>query len=202
MIIIVNTIQKYSGTYTGGKMKIYFLSSNKFKIQEVQSILNSTDIDVLAVSSKINEIQSDNMQEIAMDKVLKAFKEIGRPILVEQTGLLIKDFGNLPGGLTQIFWDSLQADKFSEIFSKIGSSEVTAKTVLAFCNGKHIHTFEGTIDGHIVNPPRGNKDFQWDCVFEPIGYNKTFAELGDEKNNISMRRLALNKFKTYLEDIK
>lgn len=183
-------------------MKIYFLSSNKFKIQEVQSILNSTDIDVLAVSSKIHEIQSDNMEEIAMDKVLKAFKEIGRSILVEQTGLLIKDFGNLPGGLTQIFWDSLEADKFSEIFSKIGSSEVTAKTVLAFCNGKHIHTFEGTIDGHIVNPPRGNKDFQWDCVFEPIGYNKTFAELGDEKNNISMRRLALNKFKTYLEDIK
>lgn len=186
----------------GGIMNIYFLSSNKFKIQEVQSILNSINIDVLPVPSKINEIQSDNMKEIAMDKVLKAFQEIGRPILVEQTGLLIKDFGNLPGGLTQIFWDSLEADKFSEIFSKIGSSEVTAKTVLAFCDGKHILTFEGTIDGHIINPPRGNKDFQWDCVFEPIGYDKTFAELGDEKNKISMRRIALNKFKTYLEGIK
>lgn len=183
-------------------MTLYFLSSNKYKIQEVQSILNSDNINVVSASFKINEIQKDNMKEIAEDKVLKAFKEIGRPIFVEQTGLLIKDFGNLPGGLTQIFWDSLGAEKFSKIFSKIGSSEVTAKTVLAFCDGKEIHTFDGEIDGYIINPPRGNRDFQWDCVFKPVGYDKTFAELGFEKNEISMRRIALNKFKNYLEGIK
>ena len=142
------------------------------------------------------------MKEIVSDKALKAFSEIGRPVLVEQTGLLIKDFGNLPGGLTQIFWDSLKADKFSKIFSNIGSAEVTAKTVLAFCDGKHIHTFEGEIEGHIVYPPKGNKDFQWDCVFEPVGYNQTFAELGDQKNNISMRKIALEKFRTHLEENK
>lgn len=183
-------------------MDIYFLSSNKYKINEVQTILNSPDINIHSISQKINEIQSNDMKEIALDKALKAFQQIGRPILVEQTGLLIKDFGNLPGGLTQIFWDSLEADKFSDIFSKIGSAEVTAKTVLAFCDGKHIHTFEGEVDGHIVCPPRGNKDFQWDCVFEPLGYNKTFAELGDKKNEISMRKIALEKLRTYLEENK
>ena len=62
-----------------------------------------------------------------------------------------------------------------------------------------MYTFEGQIEGHIINPPRGNQDFQWDCVFEPMGYDKTFAELGDEKNKISMRRIALNEFKDYLE---
>ena len=123
-------------------MDIYFVSSNKFKLQEVQEILNSENIRILPVELKINEIQSDNMEEIVTDKALKAFQEIGRHVLVEQTGLLIKDFGNLPGGLTQIFWDSLQADKFSNIFSKIGTAEVCAKTVLAFCDGIHIHTFE------------------------------------------------------------
>lgn len=183
-------------------MDIYFLSSNAFKINEVQTILNSSNITIHSVSKKINEIQSNDMTEIALDKALKAFQQIGRPILVEQTGLLIKDFGNLPGGLTQIFWDSLEADKFSDIFSKIGSAEVTAKTVLAFCDGKQIHTFEGTVDGHIVCPPRGNKDFQWDCVFEPLGYNQTFAELGAQKNEISMRKIALEKLRTYLEGIK
>ena len=42
-------------------MKIYFLSSNKFKIQEVQSILNSTDIDVLRnIENAIGIIGSSN----------------------------------------------------------------------------------------------------------------------------------------------
>ena len=84
--------------------KIYFLSSNKYKIQEVQDILSSPHITVEAVSEKINEIQSDDMQAIVKDKVIKAYQIIARPIVVEQTGLLIEGFGNLPGGLTQIFF--------------------------------------------------------------------------------------------------
>ena len=100
-------------------MEIYFLSSNKHKIKEVQEILESENIKIHSVSTKINEIQNNDMREIVLTKALKAFQKIGRPILVEQTGLLIKDFGDLPGGLTQIFWDSLQADKFSEIFLKL-----------------------------------------------------------------------------------
>ena len=71
-------------------MDIYFVSSNKFKLQEVQEILNSENIRILPVELKINEIQSDNMEEIVTDKALKAFREIGRPVLVEQTGLLIR----------------------------------------------------------------------------------------------------------------
>ncbi len=180
-------------------MDIYFVSSNKYKINEVQTILSSTDIHIHAVSEKINEIQSTDMSEIAINKALKAFQKIGRPTLVEQTGLLLKDFGNLPGGLTQIFLATLKADKFSDVFSKIGSAEVTAKTVLAYCDGKRIHTFEGEVAGHIVSPPRGNSDFQWDCVFEPLGYDKTFAELGSQKNEISMRKIAVEKFRTYME---
>jgi len=180
--------------------KIYFLSSNKYKINEVKSILASDNIVVTPVSQKIDEIQSNDMQAIARDKALKAYRSIARPVLVEQTGLLIKKFGDLPGGLTQIFWDSLQADKFSEFFSKDEAAEVIAKTVLAYCDGKRVHIFEGEIKGNVVNPPRGDRAFQWDCVFEPQGYEKTFAEMGEEKNNISMRRVALEKLRKYLEE--
>lgn len=180
-------------------MDIYFVSSNTGKINEVNAILNSPSLAVSSVPLKIDEIQSSDMTKIVLDKARKAFRQIGRPVLVEQTGLFIKDFGNLPGGLTQIFWDALEADKFGKFFSSIGSGAVTAKTVLAYCDGKHIHTFEGEIEGSIVHPPRGNSDFQWDCVFQPIGYDKTFAELGNAKNNISMRKIALTKLKTFLE---
>lgn len=181
-------------------MNIYFLSSNKHKIAEVQSILNSETITVLSVTEKINEIQSNDMSEIAIDKALKAFMRIGRPIIVEQTGLLLKDLGGLPGGLTQVFWDSLEADNFGRAFSATETAQVVAKTVIAYCDGKQIKTFDGEIGGKIVFPPRGNRDFQWDCVFQPDGYEQTFAEMGEKKNAISMRKIAIEKLKEYLED--
>lgn len=181
-------------------MEIYFLSSNKYKIKEVSDILEAPNIQVKSFNKKINEIQSDNMIEIVTDKVIKGFKEIGRPVIVEQTGLLIEDFGNLPGGLTQVFWDSLEAEKFSNFFSKGGTALARAKAVIALCDGKKIETFEGEIIGKIVSPPRGKRDFQWDCVFQPDGYEETFAEMGSKKNDISMRKIALNELKFYLEE--
>ena len=179
-------------------MDIYFLSSNIFKIKEVKKILESSDINIISYEKKISEIQSDNIEEIVIDKVIKGFKEIGRPIIVEQTGIFVDNFGKLPGGLTQVFWDSLQAEKFSEYFSS-GDASATAKTVIAFCDGKKLFTYEGEISGKIVSPPRGKRDFQWDCVFQPSGYDMTFAEMGEKKDEISMRKIALDKLKEDLE---
>ena len=99
-----------------------------------------------------------------------------------------------------MFWDSLEADNFSKFFSKKGTASATAKTIVAFCDGKKITTFEGIIQGTIVSPPRGNRDFQWDCVFQPEGYDETFAEMGSKKNDISMRKEALYKLKSFLEE--
>jgi Xanthosine triphosphate pyrophosphatase len=181
-------------------MDIFFISSNPYKINEVKSILNSNKITVNGINKKIHEIQSEDMIEIVVDKAIKAFYEIGRPIIVEQTGLLLKDFANLPGGLTQIFWDSLKADNFCKYFSNTETAKVCAKTVLAYCDGKKIHSFEGSIEGTIVKEPRGDRAFQWDCVFQPNGYSQTFAELGQKKNEISMRRAALEKLKLFLEE--
>lgn len=84
-------------------MVIYFLSSNQHKITEVTDMLNSKKLTVKPVLEPILEIQSQDMDEIVTDKVIKAFEKIGRPLIVEQTGLLLHDLGGLPGGLTQIF---------------------------------------------------------------------------------------------------
>lgn len=177
---------------------IYFLSSNEQKIAEVKSILNSEDISICEVNEKIKEIQSKDIQEIVIDKVIKAFEKIGRPILVEQTGLFLMDLGGLPGGLTQIFWDSLNAANFCKYFSNAGTTKVKATTVLAYCDGKKISTFTGEIDGIIVKEPRGPELFQWDCIFQPEGYKETFAEMGQHKNEISMRKIALEAFRKEL----
>lgn len=180
-------------------MILYFVSNNQYKLREVQNILSDSSLTIKPFESKIDEIQSDNANLIIKDKLLKAFKIVKRPVFVEHTGLYIKDFGNLPGGLTQVIWDSLQADKFCSYFGNNANNLAEAKTIIGYCDGKKIMTFEGSINGKISSSPQGNKDFQWDCVFIPSGYEKTFAELGEEKNNISMRKIALEKLKNYLE---
>ena len=66
-------------------------------------------------------------------------------------------------------------------------------------NEKEIHFFEGIIKGEIVRP-RGNSDFGWDPIFQPSGLSKSFAEMNsEEKNKISMRVIALEKLKKFMD---
>lgn len=180
-------------------LEIRFLSGNKFKIKEASLILESAGVSIISVEAKVEELQTEDTTRLVKDKALKAFEKIGRPLFVEHTGLYIDYMNGLPGGLTQIFWDTLQADKFTQLFGKEGENTLLAKTVIGFVDGKRFHLFEGSVKGHVPPEPIGNRDFQWDCVFIPEGESKTFAELGERKNKISMRKMALDKFASFLK---
>jgi XTP/dITP diphosphohydrolase len=104
-----------------------------------------------------------------------------------------------PGGLTQVFWDTLEADRVSGLFGQGSNTGVIARTFVGYCDGKTIHQFSGEIRGKIAPEPRGNRDFQWDCVFIPDGHSATFAEMGELKNEISMRSVALKRLAAHLE---
>ena len=180
-------------------MDIRFISANPFKIQEVETILNPMGVTVVASSIKLHELQTEDVQKLVRDKVLSAFRKIGRPVFVEHTGLRLAGLNGLPGGLTQIFWDKLQADAFVDLVQGLQSQGVTAETTIGYCDSRNIYFFTGAVKGTVPEVPRGGRDFQWDCVFVPEGYDQTFAELGDEKHEISMRRRALQKFAEYLK---
>lgn len=179
-------------------MELGFVSSNKFKIKETETIFAGSGIHIKPYEIKIEEIQTTDVEKLVKDKLLKAFSIIGRPLFVEHTGLFIPALNNFPGGLTQIFWDSLQADLFARIIGNLDNPKAIAITTIGYCDGKKIHICKGSIEGIIAKEPRGSKDFQWDCVFIPKGSDKTFSELGEEKNKISMRKLAFDEFKKIL----
>jgi XTP/dITP diphosphohydrolase len=179
-------------------MNIRFVSKNKFKVREVQSIFAGTGIEIVAAEYSIDEIQTEDVKNLVRDKLLKAFRIIGRPVFVEHTGLYIESLNDFPGGLTQIFWDKLQADKFSQLFGKGDNTNLVAKTIIGYCDAMKIHIFEGAIKGTISDEPKGDRSFQWDCVFIPDGSTETFAEMGDRKNEISMRKIAFEEFKAFL----
>jgi XTP/dITP diphosphohydrolase len=59
-------------------------------------------------------------------------------------------------------------------------------------------TFDGTCEGRIGFSPRGRNGFGYDPLFVPVGFEQTFAELGDAaKNQLSHRAKALMKLKRY-----
>ncbi len=183
-------------------MKIRFMSSNQHKIAEVQRILAPVGVEIVAVPQKIQELQTQDVHALVKDKLIKAFGSIGRPLFVEHTGLYLSGLNGLPAGLTQIFWDQLKADRFANLVAGLGDTKVTAKTVLGYCDGYKMHLFEGSIEGTVPTTPAGPTDFQWDCVFIPNGFSMTFAEMGATKDDISMRRIALDKFADHLKTSK
>ena len=61
--------------------------------------------------------------------------------------------------------------------------------------------FEGIVNGQIIRERRGTTGFGYDPIFQPDGYEQTFAELGaDIKNQISHRARAMQKFAEFLKD--
>jgi XTP/dITP diphosphohydrolase len=181
-------------------MEIRFLSSNEFKISETRKLLENTNIKIVPLNIKIEELQTTDENKLVKDKLLKAFTKIGKPIFVEHTGLFLEELNNMPGGLTQIFWDSLGHEKFSKIYGNLINTNAIAKTLIGYCDGFNLHFFEGKINGKISSEPKGSTDFQWDCIFIPDGETQTFAELGDKKNEISMRKKAIDKFLKFLKN--
>ena len=62
--------------------------------------------------------------------------------------------------------------------------------------------FEGRCDGRITEEQRGTEGFGYDPIFQPDGYEQTFAELGHEvKNAISHRGRATQKLIAFLKDL-
>ncbi|PSS24022.1 Inosine triphosphate pyrophosphatase [Actinidia chinensis var. chinensis] len=61
-------------------------------------------------------------------------------------------------------------------------------------------TFMGKTLGKIV-PPRGPNDFGWDPIFQPDGYDQTYAEMcKEEKNKISHRSRALSLVRSHFAE--
>jgi XTP/dITP diphosphohydrolase len=74
-------------------------------------------------------------------------------------------------------------------------------TVLTYCDKGSYHSFEGEIQGTIVEEPRGSMGFGYDPIFQPDNQTLTFAQMTlSEKNQIAHRARALEKFINFLDE--
>lgn len=176
-------------------MKLYFITGNKNKFEEVQSIISNVEqLDV-----DLPEIQDIDAKEVIKAKLLEALKHKDGEFIVEDTSLYLDCLNGLPGPLIKWFMKTLGNDGLFNIAEKLGNHKAEAKTMIGYAKSSgEIYYFEGNIKGIIV-APRGDLGFGWDPIFQPEDYPKSFAELTlEEKNNISMRKEALKKLKQFM----
>jgi XTP/dITP diphosphohydrolase len=180
--------------------QIRFLSVNPGKYNELGLLLGPA-YSLIQDVREIHELQMEDMDVLVRDKILKAFAMVRRPVIVDHTGLSFDLLKGFPAGLTSVFYGKLKDHGIASLIGKSSNPKVIATTLLAYCDGRRIHTFRGEALGTIADSPRGTEGFQWDTVFIPDGFDQTYAELGQiKKNEISMRRRAFDLFAAFLRE--
>jgi non-canonical purine NTP pyrophosphatase (RdgB/HAM1 family) len=175
-------------------MALYFVTGNRRKFAEVQSILS----DVEQLDMDLPEIQDLDAKKVIQAKLAVARSYRAIELLVEDTSLSFRCLNGLPGPLIKWFLQALGDNGLYHVVHLLGDDRAEARTVIGYAASTgEVHFFEATLPGCIV-APRGENGFGWDRVFKPEGAEKTFAEMSDaEKNACSMRRAALDQFRRF-----
>lgn len=199
-------------------MRIVFATNNKNKLSEIRSILGN-DIEVLSLSDincyvDIPET-GKTLEDNARQKAEYIYKHYGLNVFADDTGLEVDALNGAPGVYSARYAGGKGHDSeanISKLLCKLGENNnrnALFRTVIALYeksdddNKPIIHKFEGIVNGTIIKERRGGEGFGYDPIFEPKGYDKTFAELGnDVKNKISHRARAVAKLAEYLKRIR
>ena len=178
-------------------MTLYFITGNKNKFEEIKLILDHVE----QLEINLPEIQEINAKEIIKSKLHEAFKHKQGNFIVEDTSLYLDCLGGLPGPLIKWFLQTMGNKGIYDLVKQTGNHNAEAKTIIGYAQGQdNIQFFEGSIKGKIVFP-NAKTDFGWDPIFQPLDFEKSFAEMTqEEKNSISMRKIAADKLKKFLEE--
>jgi XTP/dITP diphosphohydrolase len=173
---------------------VLFISGNRNKVREVNEMLGKWDISVTQKTLDVEEIQDKDLEKVARRKAEEVFKVLNVPVLVEDTGLYLKSMNGYPGSLIRHFIDSIDVEGILG-FLKGKDRDAKAVTVFAYCDSNGVQIFNGERPGRIAEEIKVRGEFDWDCIFIPEGHDVTYSQMSaEQKNGLSQRRLALEKF--------
>ncbi len=177
---------------------LVFVTSNLGKLREAEAVLG---IALEHHALDLDELQSLDLAEVVRHKAAAAFERLGRPVLVEDTGLELAALGGFPGPLVKFLLASVGPEGISAIARCFSNDGAVARCVACAADGGRTVFGVGAVPGRIADAPRGRLGFGWDSVFVPdAGDGRTYAEMPEaDKNAISHRRLAFADLRQALE---
>lgn len=189
------------------KKQIVFATNNRHKLDEIRAmagdryeILSLADIDC---HDDIPET-AETLRGNALLKARWVKKRYGYDCFADDTGLMVDALGGEPGVYSARYagpgHDS--AANMALLLERMrGKADRTARfvTEIALIEGCEEHFFTGTVEGEIIDSPRGDAGFGYDPVFVPEHMGTTFAEMDAQaKNAISHRGRAVAALMDYL----
>lgn len=176
-------------------MTLYFVTWNEKKFAEAKVFfpeLEQLDID-------LPEIQSLNSQEIITWKLQAASIQFpDRRIIVEDTSLVFDAWNGLPGPLIKWYLGSVGDKGIWQMLQSFSNKKASAICTIGYSDGKKIEFFQWVTTGTIVEPTAVS-NFGRDALFQPDGYDKTFAQMSkEEKNAVSHRGKAMKMLQKFI----
>lgn len=195
-------------------VRVLYLTNNSHKIYEAESILKRVYPDIEFVierpgpETEIIEVQGEDLEEIArktLELLLERLRGIERYDLVirEDSGLFIEALGGFPGPYSSYVYRKIGLEGVLRLLENIENRRAYFKSAVAYIvrGVREVSVTTGVVYGTISREPRGERGFGFDPIFIPEGFDKTFAELGEEiKILVSHRsRALLSCVKRYLD---
>lgn len=203
------------------KKRIVFATNNKNKIKEVNALLAAIGpevaerYEVVSLSDiGCNEDIPETSQTFSGNALQKAeFVKVryGFDCFADDSGLEVRALGMEPGvmsaryAMDEGFDHDADANNQKLLRNLKHVSDRTAqfRTVIVLLLDGAMYEFEGVCRGVITTEERSNREgFGYDPIFQPEGYNETFAEMPLEaKNLISHRGKAVRALVEFLSKI-
>ena len=179
-------------------MQLVFATHNNNKLKEIQALMPAH---ITLKSLTDIGCTEDN----ALIKARYVKNKYGYDCFADDTGLEVNALNGEPGVYSARYAGEQKSssDNIDKLLAKLKNSKDRSaqfKTVIALIINDTEHIFTGICKGQIIKDKKGNGGFGYDPVFQPDGYDKTFAEMSLElKGKISHRGLAVQKLLNFLQ---
>ena len=193
------------------KATLVFATNNAHKLEEVRDIIGDRfeikSLDDIGCHDDIPET-ADTLQGNALQKARYIKDKFGYDCFADDTGLICSALNGEPGVRSARYANDNNHEHDSEANMKLLLKNLSDKndrsayfmTVIALIYQGQTYTFNGVVNGVISHEKHGDGGFGYDPIFVPEGYDKTFAELGNEiKNTISHHARAVAKLDEFLK---
>ena len=190
------------------KKRLVFATNNAHKLEEIRAILGNS-IEILSLAdihchADIPET-ADTLEGNARQKSRYVYEHYGLDCFADDTGLEVESLGGAPGAYSARYADGQGHDsqanmnKLLKEMEEKNDRKAQFRTIISLIEKGEERQFEGIVKGQITREKRGESGFGYDPIFQPDGYETTFAELGsDIKNRISHRARAVAALCDYL----
>ncbi len=175
------------------------MTTNEHKRREAQGILG---VELESASPDVSEVQALDVAEVALHKARAARAALGappQPVIVEDSGLVVRAWNGLPGAFTRWFVSSVGIEGILNMLSGEDRSARAVCAVAVAGTDGGVRLFVGEVEGAVAPAPRGASGFGWDPIFIPEGSALTYAEMGEEKNRDSHRARAFRAARAWFE---